>query len=110
MSFYFHQANKRMQDDPVTTALVRFAIKRFWTLVGSGVAGGDNLAFVAAQLFGSEVDLAALKQAERLIRQLPGMSWFELLSRQASQKAAEYQATLPPPPRVSAPSRGEAVA
>ena len=46
--FYYHQAKKRLETDRVAQFLTHTAIKRFWTLVGSGVTGDDNLAFVTA--------------------------------------------------------------
>jgi 1,2-phenylacetyl-CoA epoxidase catalytic subunit len=92
MAFYWHQAQKRMKDDPAARKLVNFAIKRFWTLVGSGVGGDENLAFISAHLFADEAARAALVKAEENIRELPGMEWFDLLTKQSQAKADEWVA------------------
>lgn len=92
MAFYWHQAQKRMKDDPAARKLVNFAIKRFWTLVGSGVGGDENLAFISAHLFADEAARAALVKAEENIRELPGMEWFDLLTKQSKAKADEWVA------------------
>lgn len=92
MAFYWHQAEKRMKDDPAARKLVNFAIRRFWTLVGSGVGGDENLAYVSAHLFADETARAALVKAEENIRELPGMEWFDLLTKQSQAKADEWVA------------------
>ncbi len=90
MSFYFQQAKKRMVDDRITQRLVRGAIGKFWTLVGSGVGGGENLDFVAAYLFGEEAAREPLQRAENMIRTLPGMEHFDLLIGQVNTCAHRY--------------------
>ena len=90
MAFYYHQARKRMEGEPRTQALVRFAIKRFWTLVGSGVAGSDNLAYTAAHLFPDAAARAPLEAAERQIRELPGLEGFDMLTQQTAAAAASW--------------------
>lgn len=92
MAFYWHQAEKRMKDDPAARKLVNFAIRRFWTLVGSGVGGDENLAFTAAHLFADDTARAALVKAEENIRELPGLEWFDLLTKQSKAKADEWVA------------------
>lgn len=85
-SFYWHQAKTRMEADPYARRLVQFAIRRFWTLVGSGVGGTDNLEFVAAHLFGDPEARDALAKAEASIRELPGMEWFDMLTTQSNAR------------------------
>jgi len=91
-SFYWHQAEKRMRDDRAARALVNFAIRRFWTLVGSGVGGEDNLAFVSAHLFPDDESRQLLVKAEASIRELPGMGWFDMLTTQSQAKADAWVA------------------
>lgn len=86
-SFYWHQAEKRMKDDRAARQLVNFAIRRFWTLVGSGVGGDDNLTYVAAHLFADDEARETLAKAEASIRELPGMEWFDMLTKQSNAKA-----------------------
>jgi rubrerythrin len=91
-SFYYHQAEKRLAGDIGAQRLTRFMIKNFWTVVGSGVGGWDNLGFVAASLFGSEAEREPLRAAERRIQLLPGMEWFQSLTGQVRALAERYVA------------------
>jgi hypothetical protein len=91
MSFYWHQAKKRMTGDPWAQRLVRFAIKRFWTLVGSGVGGRHNLEYVAGHLFADDEARKPLVYADELIAQLPGLEWFDGITRQTIERAKAYE-------------------
>lgn len=91
-SFYFQQSRKRLVGEPRTQALVRFAIRRFWTIVGMGVGGDDGLGFVAATLFSDEEGISALRRAEDTIRELPGLEWFDMLTREVAARARRYRA------------------
>ncbi len=96
MSFYWHQAKKRMEGDRITQKLVEHAIKRFWTLVGSGVGGSENLGFVASHLFGEEEHRRGLRYADQLISGLPGMEWFDLVTAQTQQRARTWEQKFGP--------------
>ncbi len=95
-SFYYHQAKERMAGDRVAQFMVKTAIKHFWSLVGSGVAGDDNLGFVAAHLFPDEASLATLDKAEKPIRDLPGLEWFHRVTNDTRDKAAAWCAANGP--------------
>ncbi|MSP74473.1 MAG: hypothetical protein EXR76_20285 [Myxococcales bacterium] len=90
MSFYWHQAEKRLRGEPRTQKLVNFAIKRFWSLVGGGVAGTENLEFVAAHLFPDADSRQALVKCEETIRELPGLEWFKSATLQTQERAEAY--------------------
>jgi rubrerythrin len=90
-SFYWHQAKKRMEADIWARRLVDFAIRRFWTLVGSGVGGQDNLAYLAAHLFATEEAQEPLRAADASIRELPGLEWFHAITEQTRAKVADYE-------------------
>lgn len=96
MSFYFQQAHKRMKADPVSQTMVRVAIRKFWTLVGSGVGGGENLDFVAAHLFNDEGAREPLRRAETMIRTLPGMDQFDQLVQQVNNCVDRYARSYGP--------------
>lgn len=89
-SFYFQQAEKRLTGEPKTQALVRFAIRNLWRVVGMGVAGEDNLAFIAAVHFADEESRRPLREAEEKIRTLPGLEWFDRLAKQVAQLGAAH--------------------
>jgi rubrerythrin len=90
-SFYWHQAKKRMEEDVWARRFVDFAVRRFWTLVGSGVGGQDNLAYVAAHLFATEEARAPLLAADASIRELPGLEWFHSITEQTIAKVEAYE-------------------
>lgn len=89
-SFYFEQAKKRLTGDWKAQALTKFTIKKFWTVVGSGVGGMDNLGFIAALHFDTHDKRAPLREAEARIQQLPGLEWFDLLDKQVARLAERY--------------------
>jgi rubrerythrin len=91
MSFYWHQAKKRMEGDVWAQRLVKFALERFWTLVGSGVGGRQNLEFVAGHLFADEESRRPLVSADALIARLPGLEWFDFITRQTIERATAYE-------------------
>jgi hypothetical protein len=117
-SFYYQQAYKRLLDEPRTQSLVRFALRKFWRVVGTGVAGEENLAFIAAVHFGDEEGRRSLRDAEEKIQALPGLEWFDLLSKQVEGLAEKYtranpeevaraQADLNAAPRLHAEPEGD---
>ena len=55
------------------------------------MGGDDNLGFIAAALFDSPEGIAALAEAEGVIRKLPGIEWFNLLTGQVRESAANYK-------------------
>lgn len=89
-SFYYQEAEQRLEGEPRTQALVNFALRRFWTVVGSGVGGDDNLAFIAAAMFADAEGLALLREQEEVIRKLPGLGWFDLLTKQVATAAKRH--------------------
>lgn len=106
-SFYYQQAEKRLAGEPKTQKLVNFALRRFWTVVGSGVGGMDNLGFIAAALFHDKEGLELLREQETVIRKLEGLEWFDLLTRQVEGMAAKHLHAFGPvdygtPPQLEA--------
>jgi len=88
-SFYYHQAEKRLQGEWKTQALVRTAIRHFWSVVGNGVGGAENLEFISAHYFqGTNREL--LVDVERRIQNLPGMEWFDMLTKQVDRMVERY--------------------
>lgn len=89
-AFYYTQAKKRLEGDPKAQKLASFILRNFWTIVGSGVGGWDNLSFIAASLFSDENGREPLREAEATINGLPGMEWFHMLTQQVDQLASKY--------------------
>lgn len=90
-SFYYHQAEKRLRDDRRAQALCRFALKRFWTPVGSGVGHWEELSFVAAHLFAEARGQRRLEEIDEKVRALPGMAWFDLVTQRVNPLVVAYE-------------------
>jgi hypothetical protein len=80
-SFYFNQARMRLAAAPAARALTRFALRRFWSPVGSPVRGSHDMRRVCAALFGDSRGADRLAQVDAMIARLPGLHWFDLVSR-----------------------------
>jgi rubrerythrin len=91
-AFYYQQAEKRLAGDKWAQRLCRSALKLAWTPVGSGVGHGDNMAFVASELFADEAGRAMLDDIDRTIAQLPGLSKFDLVSQRVGHIVAKAAA------------------
>ncbi len=89
-AFYYSQAQKRLEGDKKAQALCKFTLARFWTVVGSGVGGWDNLSFIAATLFSDEKGVNRLREAESTIQNLPGLEWFDMLTKQVDKLGRKY--------------------
>jgi hypothetical protein len=90
-SFYYQQAEKRLAGDRMAQRICEFALKRFWTIVGSGVGGKESLELIAARLFSDEEGHEALVRAEETIRQLPGLGWFDLVTRHVAGHVEAFE-------------------
>ncbi|MBM4358604.1 MAG: acyl-ACP desaturase [Deltaproteobacteria bacterium] len=83
-SFYFHQAEQRLQASRFAQQLTSATLKFAWTPVGDGMSSKSDVAHALQFLFdGFEGTVVA--SIEKKIRQLPGLEWFDLLSKYVSQ-------------------------
>ncbi|MFY9588414.1 MAG: ferritin-like domain-containing protein [Actinomycetota bacterium] len=97
-AFYYNQARARLEDNPRARKLVRWALDRLWSPVGTGVRPQAETDFVILSLFGDEDGAAAVFDMETELSKLPGLNGMRLLRRamaQAAQRAG----------RVVSPSR-----
>jgi hypothetical protein len=79
-SFYFNQARIRL-DARAARALTSFAVRKFWSPVGSPVRGDTDMRRMCAALFGDSSGPRRLAQVDATIAKLPGLEWFDLVSR-----------------------------
>jgi rubrerythrin len=96
-SFYFHQAEKRLKSGGRGAEwLCSTAIRRFWKPVGIGIPGGpEGLEFAASYVFGDDRGKADLLATDKVIRELPGMGWFDMVSRWQLAAEERYRADNP---------------
>ncbi|HUA36715.1 MAG TPA: hypothetical protein VMA09_24130 [Candidatus Binataceae bacterium] len=79
-SFYFNQARIRLKDR-AAQLLTSFAVRRFWSPVGSPVRGDSDMRHVCRTLFSDARGPGRLALIDSTIARLPGFEWFDLASR-----------------------------
>jgi hypothetical protein len=79
IDFYASQAERRLAASRRARRLTRFALRRFWAPVGSGVMPAEETAHLARYLMGGEEGLAAARRIDRRIDRLPGLAGLSLL-------------------------------
>jgi hypothetical protein len=90
-SFYFNQARARLMPR-AAQRLTSFALRRFWRPVGSPVRGGVDALRVCGYLFGDRLGAERLAQVDSTIARLPGLEWFDLVSRYSALPATRERA------------------
>ncbi|MBM4376287.1 MAG: acyl-ACP desaturase [Deltaproteobacteria bacterium] len=83
-SFYYHQAEERLRSSRFAQELTSRTLKFAWTPVGDGMSSKDDVAHALQYLFDG-AEGTAVATIEKKIRQLPGLEWFDLLSRYVSR-------------------------
>ncbi len=79
-SFYYHQAEQRLQESKVARVLTSNTLKVGWTPVGDGMSSKSDVAHALQFLFDG-AEGTAVATIEKRIRQLPGLEWFDLFSK-----------------------------
>ena len=88
IDFYASQATKRLDGDRMVQRATRFALRRFWSPVGSDVMPDHEVAFVGRHLFGGAEGRAAVERVDRHIDRLPGLEGLRLMARANERVAA----------------------
>jgi hypothetical protein len=79
-AFYRAQAKARLEGNPRAGRLVRAALKAFWTPVGAGVKGAEEVDALALYLFGDAPEgREAIREIDATISGLPGLEGLTLL-------------------------------
>jgi hypothetical protein len=79
IDFYSHEAKVRLAERPRAQSLARFALRHFWSPVGSGVMPEEEVRFLARHLFGGTEGIEAARRIDRQIDRLPGLRGLHLL-------------------------------
>ncbi|MGH9078866.1 MAG: ferritin-like domain-containing protein [Acidimicrobiales bacterium] len=79
IDFYSAQARRRLADRPAAQRLTRWALRRFWAPVGSGVVPDGEVAFLCGYLFGDDDGRAVAERIDRRMDRLPGLGGLHLL-------------------------------
>jgi hypothetical protein len=93
VAFYASQARDRLAASRRAQRLTRFALRRFWAPVGSGVMPDAETRFLIAYLLGGEEGRTVAGQIDRKIDKLPGLSGLDLVSRAVAAVANSSHVT-----------------
>jgi hypothetical protein len=79
IDFYATQAKGRLADSQTAQRLTRWALRRFWAPVGSGVVPEPEADFLRSYLFGDDEGRAMADRIDRRVDRLPGLEGLNLL-------------------------------
>ena len=79
IDFYVSQAKGRLADSRGAQRLTRWALRRFWAPVGSGVMPDQEVRFVSSYLFGDQEGLTLADRIDRRVDRLPGLGGLGLM-------------------------------
>src|SRR5664280_661641 len=75
IDFYATQADSR-----AAQRVTRWALRRFWAPVGSGVVPDEEVDFLRSYLFGDDDGRSMAERIDRRVNRLPGLDGLRLLS------------------------------
>lgn len=79
-AFYYAQAKRRL-GTPLARKMASMSLKALWEPVGGSMAPLAERDFVGCYLFEDEAGRARLRDVDETIAKLPGMEWFDLVSK-----------------------------
>jgi hypothetical protein len=79
IDFYATQARARLSSSLSAQRLTRWALRRWWAPVGTGVVPDREVAFVRTFLFGDDNGRAMADRIDRRVDRLPGLGGLKLL-------------------------------
>jgi hypothetical protein len=79
IDFYASQARSRLGDSRAAQKVTRWALRRFWAPVGTGVVPDQEVDFLRAYLFGDQDGQAMAGRIDRRVDRLPGLEGLHLL-------------------------------
>jgi hypothetical protein len=80
IDFYAAEARRRLAESEAARRIVRWALRRLWRPVGSGIMPKAETAFVIDHLYGGADAAPFVERIDRRIDDLPGMSGLRLIS------------------------------
>jgi hypothetical protein len=87
IDFYSTQAKSRLADSRAAQRLTRWALRRFWAPVGTGVVPDQEVDFLRRYLFGDDDGRAVADRIDRRVDRLPGLDGLYLLRGAVSTAA-----------------------
>jgi len=84
IDFYATQAAERLESSKRAQRITRWALRRFWAPVGSGVVPDTEVDFLGTYLFGDPEGHAMAERIDRRVDRLPGLGGLNLLAHAVS--------------------------
>ena len=94
-AFYYNQAHKRLTAEPRMQRVTRWAMDRLWRPVGVGAMPVAESDFTAWCLFRDAPGLAAVREVDATLAQLPGMAGWQGLTAATLQAIRDTEAREP---------------
>jgi hypothetical protein len=91
IDFYSIGARQRLAESATARRLTRFALRRYWAPVGTGVMPEPEVTFLVTHLFGDAEGATAAQRIDRAVGRLPGLDGLHLV------ETAVDDLTLAPP-------------
>ncbi len=79
IDFYASQAKSRLGDSRAAQKVTRWALRKFWAPVGTGVVPDQEVNFLRTYLFGDQDGQAMADRIDRRVDRLPGLDGLHLL-------------------------------
>jgi hypothetical protein len=95
IDFYALGARMRLVESATARRLTRFALRRHWAPVGTGVMPDPEVKFLVNHLFGDDDGRDGVRRIDRAVDRLPGLEGLHLV------ESALDDLTLPPPIDIS---------
>ncbi len=98
IDFYSSRARDRLEASPAARRLTRWALRRWWAPVGSGVMPAEEVQFLARYLFGGLEGAQAAARIDRRVDRLPGLAGLNLLATATGTPTVPGIPTVPDGP------------
>jgi hypothetical protein len=79
--FYLYKAHQRLAGNARAQRLTSLLLKAFWTPVGEGVKPRSETDYMLRAIFHGDDGREAIARIDRSMRRLPGLGWFDLMTR-----------------------------
>jgi hypothetical protein len=98
IDFYALGARQRLAASATARRLTRFALRRYWAPVGTGVMPDPEVKFLANHLFGDAEGVAAAQRIDRAVGRLPGLEGLHLVETAIDHLTSTARAITAPAP------------
>ncbi len=110
IDFYAAEARRRLGESEAARRIVRWALRRLWRPVGSGIMPRSETDFVIEHLYAGPDAAPFVERIDRRIDSLPGMSGLKLISGQRAMSTSQVGRRAGRPAALTSPWTVTAVA